>query len=82
MAGKTDCERRNEMSMVYNEEDAKKLTGEIIICNEHKTCDRDCEHKISHTYNDMQCFSSCGFPEHEGICIPLNKKIKVKPYEV
>ena len=56
----------------YTFEEAEKLKGKMVICDEF-TCDgKPCGgyHKKPHIYNDLECFHSCEWPGHSGFCIP------------
>lgn len=57
---------------IYTVEEGRSLVGKMVCCDE-KGCDgKMCGgHNKPHQYDDEECFSSCYWPGHDGMCVEV-----------
>lgn len=62
------------MERMYSFEDAEKLRGKLVICDERSCDGKGCSglHHAAHIYDDEECFHNCEWPGHSGLCILLD----------
>lgn len=62
------------MGRMYSSEEAKKLRGKLVICDERGCDGKGCHgsQNIPHPYDDHECYHSCEWPGHEGLCVPVD----------
>ena len=60
---------------MYTNDAAEKLYGKIIICDEESCDGEPCKgkHNVPHKYDDLECFCSCNWPGHSGLCVEIDK---------
>lgn len=60
------------MERMYSCEEAESLIGRMVVCDESGCDGALCKgHNIPHIYDDIECFHSCEWTGHSGLCVTI-----------